>query len=111
MTPRLATIDDRDDIAALHVQAWAETYPGLLPQSEFASHNLEQRLRIWGSILTQGMTVSYLPGIGFAHMGRSRNDAMRDTYPLELYSLYTLRHAHGSGSAQALLSQVIGERF
>ncbi len=111
MTPRLATRDDTADIAALHVQAWEETYTGLLPRSEFDRRNIDQRLLIWGRILENGMPVSYLPGIGFAHMGRHRSDDRRSTYPLELYSFYTLRHSHGRGAAQALLAHALGKTF
>ncbi|MEL6572625.1 MAG: GNAT family N-acetyltransferase [Pseudomonadota bacterium] len=111
MTPRLAQVDDLNDIVAIHLQAWDETYPGLLPQSEFDRHNREQRLRIWGNILRHKMPVSYLPGVGFAHMGRHRDPTLRGDYPVELYSFYVLKDAHGAGAAQALLAHAIGDIF
>lgn len=111
MIPRFATPDDRDAIAKLHVQAWQETYPGLVPDTHIARMGVEMRQGIWGQILDRGMEVSYLPGIGFAHLGRHRDDALRETYPNELYSLYTLRSAHGQGAAQALLAHAIGSDF
>lgn len=111
MTPRLATAEDVPDIAALHVQAWIETYTGLLPPEEFARRDLNQRLTIWGRIIASGMPVSYLSGVGFAHMGDHRNEKTRATYPRELYSFYTLQHAHGSGAGQALLDHALGDTF
>jgi len=111
MTPRLATPEDRDAIAALHVQAWEETYPGLVPPGEFERRNLDQRLEIWGNILKSGMPVSYLPGVGFAHMGPNRVVERRNDYPRELFSFYTLMHAHGTGAAQALLAHALGVEF
>lgn len=103
MTPRLATTDDLIDIVNIHLQAWQETYPGLVPPSEFENRNRDQRLTLWGRILQEKQPVSYLPGIGFAHMGPNRNTDYAATYPGELYSFYTLKHAHGTGAAQALL--------
>lgn len=108
MTPRNATEDDLDDIVELHLQAWEETYPNLLPRSAFEARNRDRRRAIWGDILGRKCPVSYLPGIGFAHMGGNRDDEWRAAYPRELYSYYTLRHAHGTGAAQALLTHAIG---
>ncbi len=110
MTPRYATIEDYEDLAHLHVQTWEETYRGRLPQSVFDNHNLERRLQMWRQILTKNMTVSYLPGIGFAQVGPNRRDDVRADYPVEMYTLYTLQNAHGSGAAQALMRHAIGSR-
>lgn len=108
MTPRLATSDDVPALAALHVQAWEETYRGLVPPSEFARRNLAQRLQVWGAVIGANKPLSYIPNIGFAYVAAQREDDLQDRYPLELYSFYILRHAHGSGAAQALLKHALG---
>lgn len=109
MTPRRATLADVPALAALHVQAWDETYTGLLPASEFARRNLHYRLDLWGRIIAAAMPVSYLPGIGFAQISTQRETDLRSDYPHELYSFYTLKHAHGSGAGLALLQHALGE--
>jgi RimJ/RimL family protein N-acetyltransferase len=111
MTPRLAISEDVPAIAALHVQAWEETYPGLVPPSEFERRNLDQRLAVWGQVIAAGKPLSYIPDVGFAYIGPQRDTDMQATFPRELYSFYTLEHAHGAGAAQALLQHAIGPGF
>ena len=103
MNPRPATAADVPDIARMHVQAWQETYDGLLPQSEHDRHNLEYRTDLWGRVIATGAPVSIIPGMGFAQIAPQRDTELRADYPLELYCLYTLRDAHGSGAGGALL--------
>lgn len=108
MTPRLARLADVPELAALHVKAWDETYTGLLPPSEFARRNLRYRLELWRRIIAASIPVSYLPGIGFAQMSSQRDLDLLPDYPDELYSLYTLKHAHGSDAGLALLKHALG---
>jgi len=108
MIPRLATPADVPDIAALHVQAWEETYDGLLPPSEFARRNHAFRLALWAEVIASGAPVSLLPHIGFAQIAAQRDTALRAAFPQELYTCYTLQHAHGSGAGQALLRHARG---
>ena len=108
MTPRFATISDVPAIAALHVQAWEETYPGLVPPSEFARRNLAKRLEIWGAVVASGHPLSYIPDVGFAYMAGQRTADLQAAFPRELWSFYTLKHAHGSGAGLALLKHALG---
>jgi len=108
MTPRLATPADVPALAAMHVQAWDETYTGLLPPSEFARRDLAYRLDLWGRVVGSGQPVSFLPDVGFAQLAAQRDTDLQSRYPGELYSLYTLQRAHGSGAGQALVHHARG---
>lgn len=108
MTPRLATLADVPTLAAIHVQAWDETYTGLLPPSAFARRDLAYRLDLWRRVIASGQPVSYLPDIGFAQLAAQRDTDLQSRFPNELYSFYTLQHAHGSGAGRALLHHARG---
>lgn len=106
MSIRPATPDDADAIAAIHVQCWQETYPGLLPESEIARRDLPYRQALWRRILADVRgCVWYAPDCGFAHAGPQRDAPLAAAgFGFELYSFYLLRVAHGSGLASAMLS-------
>jgi len=109
---RPPTARDVPMLARLHVQGWEETYRGLLPPSEFDSHGLEVRLSQWSRQVAAGTSrIALAPGLGFAQMGpqRDRTEATA-AYPDELYCLYVLREAHGTGLGAALLAAVRGGR-
>lgn len=103
--PRPPGAGDAAALAALHHQAWAETYAGLLPQAEIDRYDLPFRLRQWEKILSRGtVRVLWLPGQGFGMMGAQREAALAADWPDELYALYLLRRAQGQGLGRALLS-------
>jgi len=111
MVPRRPLPDDAEALARLHVQAWAETYAGLLPADEIAAFDLSRRRRQWQHSLTDGATrVVWVPGAGFASAGVQRDAGLaRAGWPDELYTLYVLRAAQGRGLGRALLRAVVGE--
>jgi GNAT superfamily N-acetyltransferase len=94
-------------LAQLHVQTWAETYVGLLPEAEIARHNLAFRKAQWARVLAADLNrICYAPGYGFAVMGPQRNVARAGEWPDELYSLYLIQVAQGRGLGRALLDAV-----
>lgn len=98
-------------LARLHVNAWEETYRGLLPDGEFKKRPYAVRLAQWQDQIARGTSrIAVAPDLGFAQVGPQRDDALRDEWPEELYALYVLRRAHGSGLAQALLAATAGDR-
>ncbi len=109
MTPRTPTPEDATAIARLHVQAWAETYAGLLPASEIAKADLPRRVEQWQLVLEAGTSrVVWLPGAGFASAGAQRDDSLSAAgYPEELYAIYLLQAVHGRGLGRALLRAVV----
>lgn len=110
MDIRNATLADAPMLAELHVQAWAETYTGLLPQAEHDAHGLEFRLGLWTRILSQPKPqVAVAPDLGFAQVGPQRDKTLAKAgYPAELYSLYLLRNGHGTGIGLGLLKHALG---
>jgi L-amino acid N-acyltransferase YncA len=49
---RPATLADVESIARVHVQAWQESYFGLVPPEAFEQHSLELRIRQWSATLS-----------------------------------------------------------
>lgn len=104
---RDATPEDAEALARLHVAAWAETYPRLMPKAEIARHDLTYRLEQWPRLLASDRNrVVIAPGFGFAMMGPQRYDQFADAYPEELYALYLLRAAQGHGLGRDLFRSV-----
>jgi GNAT superfamily N-acetyltransferase len=105
MTPRPATAADIPELARLHVQAWAETYTGLLSEAEIAARDLPARLRQWTEVMAAAETrVMILPGIGFAQSGRQTAARWQPDWPDQVLAIYTLASAHGSGAGVALFN-------
>lgn len=48
---RTATLSDAPAIAHVHVQAWRETYRGLVPDSVLAGLSVERRVQAWSGML------------------------------------------------------------
>ena len=51
---RAAMLEDADAIAQVHVQAWRETYRGLVPDKVLAGLSVERRVRAWSEMLAAG---------------------------------------------------------
>lgn len=96
---RPATLDDVDMLARLHVQAWQEAYPGLLPVAEIAARTFEKRQFVWARALSQDRNRIWLvEDLGFAQFGPQRENMWRRRgYPEELYAMYLIRDGYGQG--------------
>ena len=116
---RRARPKDADGIARVHVDAWRETYTGLVPETFFDDAALERRARFWAGYLAMdpepgALFVAERDGVivGFASSGRAVGpDAAKGFEParrLHLFSMYVLASDHGSGVGQELLEAVIG---
>lgn len=105
---RAAVLEDAGMLARIHHASWAETYPGLLPDSEIARFDLAFRQAQWARILQPDPSkrVFLVPEAGFAVMGPQREAALALEYPEELYSLYVLQSAQWRGIGRALLVAV-----
>ena len=51
---RPALLADAAAIAEVHVQAWRETYRGLMPDAVLAGLSVEKRVRAWSEMLAAG---------------------------------------------------------
>ena len=110
MTPRIPTLSDVDQIASIHVQCWRETYAGLLPDAEIAKQDMQYRQNLWSKMIEAGTShLSWIDGVGFAQVGQQRDDTLVAQFPRELYALYVLQKAHGTGVAQSLLHHALSQ--
>ena len=111
---RAALPGDARRIAELHVLTWQETYAHLLPPDFLDEAHAGMRREMWDRILGDGrpewtvrVAVSDGEIVGFATSGPSRGDEVpRDR---QLYNIYVLQTAHGTGIGQALLVGVLGD--
>lgn len=111
MTPQLATLADVPDLARIHVQAWSETYAGLLPPEEIARRDLAVRQDQWTNQIIKGHSrIALVPGLGFAQAGPQRDPALAAAgWHDELYALYLLRAGQGRGFGRALFAAVMAD--
>lgn len=111
---RAPRADEAIPLAELHLRTWEETYAGAFPPSAWGPEVREQRINMWASICTSPnpnawFAVAEQDGslIGLAGSGPSMDDpAPRER---QLYFIYLLASAQGSGAGQALLDAVIGD--
>ncbi|MEJ6404562.1 hypothetical protein [Yoonia sp. 2307UL14-13] len=86
-------------LARIHVQAWREAYPGLLPDTEIAARTYEKRQFIWARVLSKAHSrVWLIDDMGFAQFGPQREKIWHDKgYQEELYAMYLIRDGYGLG--------------
>ena len=100
---RIATRDDIPGLARVHVQSWLETYGGLVPQEILETFTLEFRMAQWARTLENPVDVfvAEIDGemVGFTSAGTSRIEG----FEAEVFTLYLLERAQGSGLGRALL--------
>lgn len=112
---RQATPDDAEALVRMHTQAHEECYAHVLTEEFFAARResiasrAEQRR---ASLETSDPRIIALDDtervIGLADAGAARDEDLSGE--LELYSIYVLKEAYGSGLGQALLDAAIGHR-
>lgn len=107
MTIRLAEPADAAAIADVHVRAWLETYPGIVPQEELDAQDPAQRRDMWDHILADPERR------GFVHVATNGQDrivgfvageASSDTSLI--HAIYLLKSAQGSGLGRELMKAV-----
>jgi ribosomal protein S18 acetylase RimI-like enzyme len=110
---RPATPADAAAIARVHVDAWRETYRGLVPAGYLAALSYAERERMWTEALGERgerrgvIYVAEAPTgrvVGFASGGRERGGDPVHTG--EVYALYVLAEHQGRGVGRALLARV-----
>lgn len=112
-TIRDAKLEDAADIARVHIQAWQETYQGIMTQSYLDSISFEQRLKQRKDILSQhSAKEKHLVAcnqekkiIGFCDIGTARNKELLGTG--EIYAIYILKQYQKKGVGSALWAQSI----
>jgi len=99
---------DAAELARVHVQAWRETYPGILPQAALNRMSAAVHARRFRHDLTRAqpgqptlIAESQDGAVGYAAGAVVRGDGRGAD--AEVFTLYVLREAQGSGVGRALL--------
>lgn len=112
ITPLAAA--DADELGRVHVEIWREAYAGLVPAEHLAGLDPAARAQMWRTAASQpGEVVNVVArdeaGIaGFASAGPCRDDDRPAEW--ELWAVYLLARARGSGVADELVERVLGDR-
>lgn len=100
-------------LAQVHITAWKQAYQGLLPDRFWNDDALAGRIQLWSKVLAEeerrsNARIAEIDGeiAGIAMIGQA-DDADVD---VELYLIYLLAEHYGSGAAEALLAELVGER-
>lgn len=104
---RRATPEDAGALGRVHVQAWRESYPGIVPQAVLHALDPAKRAAMWQGVIASGADVWLALGadgalLGFAHAGPQREPEVLP-YPGEIHAIYLLQAAKGRGLGRALM--------
>jgi hypothetical protein len=115
---RVTGVADAAAIAAVHVEAWRETYVGIVPVQVLAGLSVDRRTEIWRRILTNPMAFSSSAVfvaerdrtvVGFGCCGMQRAESLSaQGYDGEISSICVLRAFQRCGRV-ALMSVMGGE--
>jgi len=109
-TIRPATVEDAPGIAAVHVESWRTTYPGIVAQNYLDALSVEGLTAAWDRRLRRedrnfSIVVAESPAralLGFTYGGPLREDQL--SFDAELYALYLIRDAQGRGMGKRLVA-------
>ena len=113
---RAAHPADAPAIARVHVQAWHESYRGLIPDTTIAALSVEHSAGMWADILAQDQQASVVlvverasehdhEIVGFGSAGTTRNAALGATG--EIMAIYLLDAVKRRGLGRSLLTQLL----
>jgi len=108
MTVRLAVVSDARAVASVHVRTWQAAYRGVIPDEILDNLSVEARTSTWEVAIPSGGVWVALAGdeiVGFAAAGPSRDDDA----PFELYAIYVLSSAWGTGLGFELAEAALGD--
>ena len=116
LSVRRASPGDVGALAEVHVRAWQEAYPGLVPQDYLDALSVDDRALQWTRMLAEtdwprcGTFVLEDRGavVGFVHLRPSEDDDASDDVG-EVAALYVRAGAWGRGGGRALLSAATAE--
>ncbi len=108
VTVRGATADDARSIAEVHVASWRWAYRGQVPDEILGSLSVDEREAMWRRSLEEGKERTAVAIdesgslVGFVGTGPAGDDDA-DERTGEVYAIYVLEDAAGSGIGTALL--------
>jgi len=116
---RTATVADASAIGSIHVEAWRETYVGIVPDHVLAGLSVEGRAAMWGRhlrdptasnasaafVAERGGTI-----VGFGCCGAQRAEMLKaQGYDGEFIAIYVLRTSQHRGLGLALMGAMAQE--
>jgi ribosomal protein S18 acetylase RimI-like enzyme len=114
---RLATVEDVQRIAQIHVAAWRDAYRGLIPDEALDDRTVEKRIGLWEKwrddpalgghrlyVIEEGSHIK-----GFAFAGPSDDDDVDPGETVNVGALYIDPADQGSGLGRILLDHVLSE--
>lgn len=111
---RAPELADAPALGRMHAQAWREAYGHVIPAHRLGAEFEQQRLEGWQQLLSPSgsgdggprLTLAERAGrvLGFAGFGPARDPEMPREH--ELWFVYVLREAHGTGLALRLVEAV-----
>lgn len=113
---RPASVDDAPSLGRMHVRVWQEAYAGLMDANYLAGLDPEARAERWVTIIEQmpsaqrtRVAVHRDSGevVGFVTVDAARDD--EPPTPTELWAINVLAAHHGTGLAQAMLDEALGD--
>jgi GNAT superfamily N-acetyltransferase len=115
---RRAAAADAHGLACADVQAWRETYPGIVPQRFLDRLDPAWRRRYWRASLSgppgarpeSVVFVAEIPGRAVAGFGACGDERVGlDRFDGEFHALYLVRAAHGLGLGRRLMEAMARE--
>ena len=112
MEVRVATPDDAEWIAEVHVASIRAAYRDVFPAAALAAIDLRERTERWWQILAEGATTTLLEesageAVGFVNFGPSRDDDAGPGQVGEVMALYVRPTAWGTGAGGRLLREAL----
>jgi ribosomal protein S18 acetylase RimI-like enzyme len=114
---RVMEVQDAVRVAEVHVRTWQQAYAALMPTDYLAGLELGRFTASWGERLAERPSpeVKHLVGVhpsgdvvGIASAGATRDE---DTPArLELFQINVLASEHGSGLADLMMTELVGDR-
>jgi len=105
---RRATLDDVSVCAQIHIQAWQETYRGIIPDSYLDIVDLSKRASMWKKIIENKNIFNFVAEIeevgvvGYLTGGKNRSSFFPDYG--EIMGIYLLKEYHHKGIGQTLFN-------
>jgi GNAT superfamily N-acetyltransferase len=111
---RRAAVPDAEEIAAIHIQSWRETYAGMMPAGTLAGLDPAEWAERWRGRLGEGGASAVFLALeesgAPAGFGCCRRQSSEKLAPLgfdgEIASLYLLKRAQGRGLGRRLLVEM-----
>jgi ribosomal protein S18 acetylase RimI-like enzyme len=105
---RRARLEDARRLAEVHVETWRATYTDVMPREVLDGLSVDEREGLWREWIPHPETevfVAELDGevVGFVSVGPCWNSPAMG----ELYAIYVVPRAHGSGAGPALMDAAV----